>query len=165
MAPITIAAIEMMILPVRTFAYLHGCAKSQEQIVTPATRSLAQHYKRTRAIIFRWATQCVGIKNLKVAKWLHYIFGSCDQSRLNTGANVLARLIVAQCREPRSNGSASTRRAAPFEDWLLRIDAPRRPQCSQRFTPRCAVQRYCVREATQPRCSAARARCCADRST
>jgi hypothetical protein len=75
MAPITTAAIEMMILLVRTFAYLQTSSSRnhRDKSSTPATRSLAQHYKRAGAIIFRRGSQCVGIKNLKVAKWLHYI--------------------------------------------------------------------------------------------
>ena len=75
MAPITIAAIEMTILPVRTFAYLHvsSSRNHRNKSSTPAPRSLAQHYKRARAIIFRRASQCVVIKDLKVAKWLHYM--------------------------------------------------------------------------------------------
>jgi hypothetical protein len=51
-------------------------------------------------MIIRWAGECVGVKNLKVAKWLHYISTS-DKARYNAGADVQAGPVdvVVQCRE------------------------------------------------------------------
>jgi hypothetical protein len=46
-------------------------------------------------------------------------FDGCNQARLNAGANVLARLIVAQWRETDQTAPLPLS-VRPFEDWLLR---------------------------------------------